>query len=162
MSLLGMPILILNLGGEMLYILDQVDSHLPRCNLPTSTPFAAASERCPEHPQRLRAQKIEPEKATKGATPQRKLRARPSARPSRLTLHPNVPAVLQDVVVAMFSREFITELFKPQQLYTNHSARQIFDKLAHSSIMRLSTSSMDKVRCPLWRVARRLLRFVAF
>ena len=27
MSLLGMPILILNLGGEMLYILDQVLPH---------------------------------------------------------------------------------------------------------------------------------------
>jgi hypothetical protein len=90
MSLLGMPVLILNLGSEMLYILDQ----------------------------RLRAQQIDPEKATK---------------------------VLQDVVMAMFSQEFIAELFTPQPLYTNLSARQIFDRLAHSSIMRLSTSSMDKL-----------------
>ena len=46
----------------------------------------------------------------------------------------------------MFTRDFIAELFKPQELYSSASARQIFDKLAHSSIMRLSTSSMNKVR----------------
>ena len=56
--------------------------------------------------------------------------------------------VLQDVVKAMFTRDFIAELFKPQELYSSASARQIFDKLAHSSIMRLSTSSMNKVCQP--------------
>ena len=39
--------------------------------------------------------------------------------------------VLQDVVKAMFTRDFIAELFKPQELYSSASARQIFDKLAH-------------------------------
>ena len=48
----------------------------------------------------------------------------------------------------MFTPDFIAELFKPQELYSSASARQIFDKLAHSSIMRLSTSSMNKVRAP--------------
>ena len=45
----------------------------------------------------------------------------------------------------MFTPDFISELFKPQELYSSASARQIFDKLAHSSIMRLSTSSMNKL-----------------
>jgi hypothetical protein len=45
----------------------------------------------------------------------------------------------------MFTPEFIEELFKPQELYSAKSARQIFDKLAHSSIMRLSVSSMNKL-----------------
>jgi hypothetical protein len=90
MSLAGMPILILNLGGEMIYILDQ----------------------------RLRAQNIPPDKSVK---------------------------VLQDVVAAMFTTDFVGELFKPQPLYSPKAARQIFDKLAHSSIMRLSTSSMNKL-----------------
>jgi hypothetical protein len=63
--------------------------------------------------------------------------------------------VLQDVVRAMFTRDFIAELFKPQELYSSASARQIFDKLAHSSIMRLSTSSMNKVRKTLSSDSRR-------
>ena len=58
----------------------------------------------------------------------------------------------------MFTPDFIAELFKPQELYSSASARQIFDKLAHSSIMRLSTSSMNKVRAPAARSrCRRLL-----
>jgi hypothetical protein len=31
MAMLGMPLLILNLGGEMVYILDQVDRTSPHC-----------------------------------------------------------------------------------------------------------------------------------
>ena len=54
--------------------------------------------------------------------------------------------VLQDVVRAMYSPLFITELFKPQEMYTSNSTKQIFEKLAHSSIMRLNKSSMEKVR----------------
>lgn len=56
------------------------------------------------------------------------------------------PSVLQDVISTMFSEKFISELFKPQKMYSSTSTRQIFDRLAHSSIMRLNTSSMDKVR----------------
>jgi len=40
---------------------------------------------------------------------------------------------------------FIEELFKPQEIYSLQSTRQIFDRLAHSSIMRLNESSMDKL-----------------
>ena len=53
--------------------------------------------------------------------------------------------VLQDVVRAMYSPLFITELFKPQEMYSTASTKQIFEKLAHSSIMRLNKSSMEKL-----------------
>ena len=43
--------------------------------------------------------------------------------------------VLQDVVRAMYNPHFISELFKPQEMYTTASTKQIFEKLAHSSIM---------------------------
>jgi hypothetical protein len=94
-SLWTMPIIVINMGGEMVYILQQ----------------------------RLQAQKVQDDKATK---------------------------VMQDVIRAMYSPLFITELFKPQEMYTATSTKQIFEKLAHSSIMRLNKQSMDKVtHCPL-------------
>ena len=89
-SLWAMPIVVINMGGEMVYILQQ----------------------------RLQAQKVPDDKAVK---------------------------VLQDVVRAMYSPLFITELFKPQEMYTSSSTKQIFEKLAHSSIMRLNKQSMEKV-----------------
>jgi len=85
-----MPILIVNMGGEMVYILEQ----------------------------RLHAQKIPEQKGHK---------------------------VLNDVVRTMYYPRFIEELFKPQEMYSIQSTRQIFDRLAHSSIMRLNESSMDKL-----------------
>mmetsp|Transcript_17817 Transcript_17817/g.31759 ORF Transcript_17817/g.31759 Transcript_17817/m.31759 type:complete len:398 (-) Transcript_17817:157-1350(-) len=90
MSLYAMPIVMANLGAEMIYILEQ----------------------------RLKAQQIPEEKGNK---------------------------VLQDVVLNMFKQQFYNEAFKPQEVYNIASVRQVFDKLAHSSIMRLSTSSMDKL-----------------
>lgn len=83
MSMLTMPLLITNLGCEMIYILQQ----------------------------RLLAQNIPQEKAVK---------------------------VLHDVVKAMFETSFVSLLFTPQAPFTVQSTRTIFDKLAHSSIMRLS------------------------
>lgn len=53
--------------------------------------------------------------------------------------------VLQDVSAALFSQKFVTELTKPQEIYSPSATREIFDRLAHSSIMRLSESSMDKL-----------------
>ena len=85
-----MPMLIINMGGEMMYILEQ----------------------------RLRAQAIPPDKSSK---------------------------VLVDVVRTMYNKKFIRELFKPQEMYKNDATRQIFDRLAHSSIMRLNESSMEKL-----------------
>lgn len=86
MSLLGMPWVVVNLGCEMVYILEQ----------------------------RLKVQGIAPDKAVK---------------------------VLQDIVRTMFDQCFMEEkLFVPQEMYSLTSTRKIFDKLAHSSIMRLSES----------------------
>lgn len=90
MSLLTMPFLVINYGGEMIYILEQ----------------------------RLHAQSIAKDKSNK---------------------------VLADVTRAMFGSKFISELMKPQDMYTAKATREIFDKLSHSSIMRLSESSMDKL-----------------
>ena len=45
----------------------------------------------------------------------------------------------------MYSPIFIDELFKPQSMYSTSSTKQIFEKLAHSSIMRLNKCSMDKL-----------------
>eukprot|EP00962_Isochrysis_galbana_P016792 scaffold4824_cov145-Isochrysis_galbana.AAC.2 len=68
-------------------------------------------------------------------------------------MSPTAPraAVLQDVVRTMFNPKFILELFRSQELYSVEATRQIFDRLAHSSIMRLNDSSMDKVRAPAGR-----------
>lgn len=89
-SMWTMPIIVINMGGEMVYILHQ----------------------------RLQAQAVQEDKSRK---------------------------VLQDVVRAMYSPLFITELFKPQEMYSMASTKQIFEKLAHSSIMRLNKSSMEKL-----------------
>ncbi|KAA6427690.1 MAG: hypothetical protein FRX49_02353 [Trebouxia sp. A1-2] len=90
MSLIALPLVIVNLGAEMVYILDQ----------------------------RLKAQCIAEDK-------------------SRL--------VLNDVIRTWFDDNFIAELFKPQQLYSLPATRQIFERLAHSSIMRLNQFSMEKL-----------------
>jgi hypothetical protein len=89
-SLLAMPILVINMGGEMIYILHQ----------------------------RLQAQNITDDKARK---------------------------VLEDVIRTMYTPVFLEELFKPQEMYSNSSTKQIFEKLAHSSIMRLNKQSMEKL-----------------
>lgn len=85
-----MPMLIINMGGEMVYILEQ----------------------------RLHAQNIAEDKAKR---------------------------VLQDVIRTMYNSKFIAELFRSQATYSMQATRQIFDRLAHSSIMRLNESSMDKL-----------------
>ncbi|KAG7393000.1 Protein oscp1 [Phytophthora pseudosyringae] len=89
-SLMTMPMLIVNMGAEMIYVLDQ----------------------------RLKAQNIPRDKSSK---------------------------VLEDIVKTMHNETFMAELFKPHRMYSNVSTRQIFDRLAHSSIMRLNANSMDKL-----------------
>ena len=85
MSLLAMPLIVVNLGAEMVYILHQ----------------------------RLKAQCVAEDKSW---------------------------MVLNDVVSTWLDNRFIEELFKPQQLYSLTATRQIFERLAHSSIMRLNQS----------------------
>ena len=45
----------------------------------------------------------------------------------------------------MFNKRFMDELFKPQDAYSKKAMRTVFDRLAHASIMRLNSASMDKV-----------------
>lgn len=86
----AMPICCINMGSDMVYILEQ----------------------------RLEAQSISVEKTRR---------------------------VLSDVCSTMFSKKFIDDLFKPQIMYSAFFIRQIFNRLAHSSIMRLNETSMDKL-----------------
>ncbi|XP_033635989.1 protein OSCP1-like [Asterias rubens] len=90
MSFRPLPILFINLGGEMLYILDQ----------------------------RLRAQNIPGDKSKK---------------------------VMNDIISTMFNQRFMENLFRPQEIYSKKGMRTVFDRLAHASIMRLNTASMDKL-----------------
>ena len=91
MSSITIPLLLLNLGGEMMYILQQ----------------------------RLHAQKVSPEKSKQ---------------------------VLVDVIRTMFSVDFLNELFRPQSnAYASISMKQLFQKIAHASIMRLNANSMEKL-----------------
>ncbi len=53
--------------------------------------------------------------------------------------------MVNDIVSAMFHSKFVEEICRPQELYPKRAVKQIFEKLAHSSIMRLNESSMDKV-----------------
>ncbi|KAL4001660.1 Organic solute transport protein 1 family protein [Acanthocheilonema viteae] len=90
MSLKCMPLLFLNMGSEMVYILQQ----------------------------RLKAQKIDKEKTTQ---------------------------VLRDILHILLNTKFLKELFKPQYICSRQVMRIFFEKLIHSSIMRLSKTSMDKL-----------------
>lgn len=84
MSLLCMPWIVVNLGGEMLYVLEQ----------------------------RLAAQGVAPDKAGR---------------------------VLADVARALFDPAFLeARLFVPQDTWSLGGTKKIFERVAHSSIMRLS------------------------
>jgi hypothetical protein len=85
MSSVVMPLIVSNLGCEMIHIIHQ----------------------------RLTAQKSDP---------------------CRMTM------VLHDIAAGLFAEEFTAQLFVPQTLGSVNSMFQVFGQLAHSSIMRLSTS----------------------
>ena len=53
--------------------------------------------------------------------------------------------VLCDIISAVFNGEFLEELFRPQPLYSWDAMLSVFNGLAHSSIMKLSTTSMSKL-----------------
>ena len=55
---------------------------------------------------------------------------------------------MHDIVGTMFNKRFMEELFKPQDTYSKKAMRTVFDRLAHASIMRLNSASMDKVNRP--------------
>ena len=117
MALKILPILYLNLGGEMMYIIDQ----------------------------RLIAQKVPSDKSSKGNT----------CHCGKFWLdrwslwyHSTFScfAVMNDIAGTMFNKKFLLEIFlKNQPIQSLSMLRAMFDKLAHASVMRLNTSSMDKV-----------------
>nr|XP_019961968.1 PREDICTED: protein OSCP1-like isoform X2 [Paralichthys olivaceus] len=90
MSVRTLPLVFINLGGEMIYILDQ----------------------------RLQAPN---------------------------TSDDNSEKVMNDIVGTMFSKAFIDELLKPQQLYSHRTLKTVLTRLAHASIMRLNPASMDRL-----------------
>ena len=55
-------------------------------------------------------------------------------------------SVMHDILATMLNKRFMEELFKPQDAYSRKAMRTVFDRLAHASIMRLNSASMDKVR----------------
>lgn len=117
-ALMTMPMLVVNMGAEMVYVLDQ----------------------------RLKAQSIPREKSAKGGVYLSLSDSIPHSRLIHSLAHTHLTvAVLEDIIRTMHNEKFMTELFKPHRMYSNVSTRQIFDRLAHSSIMRLNTNSMDKV-----------------
>ncbi|UJR32153.1 hypothetical protein I4U23_019620 [Adineta vaga] len=90
MSLKSFPVIFFNMGGEMIYILDQ----------------------------RLSAQEVVDQKSVK---------------------------VVNEIVGSMFNTRFLEEIFRPQELYPKKAVKHIFEKLAHTSIMKLNEASMDKL-----------------
>lgn len=56
--------------------------------------------------------------------------------------------VMHDVLRSLFETKFVEELFKPQEIYPVTLTRKIFEKLAHSSIMRLSESRCVRIASP--------------
>ncbi|XP_054712365.1 protein OSCP1-like [Uloborus diversus] len=53
--------------------------------------------------------------------------------------------VIQDIIGTMLNDQFIEELFKPQKMYSRSAMQCVFEKLVHSSIMRLNSNSMSKL-----------------
>jgi len=53
--------------------------------------------------------------------------------------------VLDDLAAITFNQTFVDEMFRPQYTYSMAAVKQVFYKIAHSSIMRLSEGSMDKL-----------------
>ncbi|XP_061839161.1 protein OSCP1a isoform X1 [Nerophis lumbriciformis] len=102
MSMRTLPIVLVSLGGEMLYILDQ--------RLEAQNPSGDNSE-----------------KATGLWSEQDRHR------------------VMNDIVGTMFSKAFMDELLKPQQMYSHRTMKVVLTRLAHVSIMRLNPVSMEKL-----------------
>lgn len=55
------------------------------------------------------------------------------------------PAVVCDLVRQMMDESCLVEIFKYQPTYDRMGLKTVFDRLAHSSIMRMNSDSMDKV-----------------
>ena len=53
--------------------------------------------------------------------------------------------VLSDISKIMFNKDFVGEMFRPQDVYKPDVLRALFDKLVNASIMRINHESFDKV-----------------
>ena len=53
--------------------------------------------------------------------------------------------VLLEIMRFMLSETFLVELFKPQKMHTYSATKHLFNKLAHSSVMKLNENSMSKL-----------------
>ncbi|CAL8396665.1 unnamed protein product [Gadus morhua 'NCC'] len=100
MSMRTLPLVFINMGGEMLYILDQ------RLQAPNK------AGDCPE----------------KGVWSEQDRKR-----------------VMVTIIRTMFSKDFMDQLFKPQPLYSHRTLKTVLTRLAHTSIMRLSPASMDRL-----------------
>ncbi|KAL3043560.1 hypothetical protein OYC64_003426 [Pagothenia borchgrevinki] len=100
MSMRTLPLVFINLGGEMLYILDQ----------------------------RLQALNTSEDNSEKGVWSENDRKR-----------------VMNGIVGAMFSKDFMDELLKPQQLYSHRTLKTVLTRIAHASIMRLNPASMDRL-----------------
>ncbi|XP_077364097.1 protein OSCP1a [Festucalex cinctus] len=102
MSMRTLPLVFINLGGEMLYILDQ----------------------------RLHTHSTSQDKSEKAAG---------------VWSENDRKRVMNDIVGTMFSKAFMDELLKPQLLYSHRTMKVVLTRLAHVSIMKLNTVSMEKL-----------------
>ncbi|XP_013888626.1 protein OSCP1, partial [Austrofundulus limnaeus] len=102
MSVRTLPLVLINLGGEMLYILDQ----RLRAHSTSEDGSGTAAGVWSEHDRKR---------------------------------------VMNDVVGTIFSKSFMDELLKPQQLFSHRTMKTVLTRLAHASIMRLNPASMDRV-----------------
>ncbi|XP_049891211.1 protein OSCP1a isoform X2 [Epinephelus moara] len=100
MSVRTLPLVFINLGGEMLYILDQ----------------------------RLQALNTSEDNSEKGVWSENDRKR-----------------VMNDIVGTLFSKDFMDELLKPQQLYSHRTMKTVLTRIAHASIMRLNPASMDRL-----------------
>ncbi|XP_068603414.1 protein OSCP1a [Brachionichthys hirsutus] len=101
MSMRTLPLVFINLGGEMLYILDQ----------------------------RLKARQHTTEDDSDKGVWSENDRKR----------------VMTDIIGTMFSKPFMDELLKPQQLYSHRTMKTVLTRLAHASVVRLNLASMDRL-----------------
>ena len=69
---------------------------------------------------------------------------------------------MHDILATMLNKRFMEELFKPQDAYSRKAMRTVFDRLAHASIMRLNSASMDKVQASINIKSLKKLKYLSF
>ncbi|XP_056597755.1 protein OSCP1a isoform X2 [Triplophysa dalaica] len=52
---------------------------------------------------------------------------------------------MNDIATTLFSKTFLEEILKPQDVFTHRGLRTVLTRIAHASIMRLNSASMDKL-----------------